>query len=235
MKDAVALAEEKAPTFAVWHTAALLGMIAAVVGLSTWMRGTPHGGASHRLAGYFLIATYEWATVIWVALGCRMEGVSTYRLLGDFRVGWRPILRDGGLAVCFLLVANVFLGLLQHLVPAAPTGAIKNLLPHTPTEDAAYLGLTVTAAFCEELIYRGYLQRQFTAWTGSLSIGILCQGIVFGVSHAYQGRGMVLVVAVYGCLFGLLAAWRQSLRPGMIAHLLQDAVGGLILARMVLK
>lgn len=80
-------------------------------------------------------------------------------------------------------------------------------------ENAAYLGLTVTATFCEELIYRGYLQRQFTAWTGSLSIGVVCQGIVFGASHAYLGRAMVLVVVVYGCLFGLLAAGARVCVP----------------------
>jgi membrane protease YdiL (CAAX protease family) len=46
---------------------------------------------------------------------------------------------------------------------------------------------------------------------------------------------MVVTIGVYGCLFGLLAAWRKSLRPGMLAHFLQDGIGGLMLARLVVK
>jgi hypothetical protein len=34
----------------------------------------------------------------------------------------------------------------------------------------------------------------------------------------------MVVITVFGCLFGLLAQWRQSLRPGMIGHFLQDAL-----------
>jgi membrane protease YdiL (CAAX protease family) len=235
MKTAVAAADEKALTFPVWHTAALPGMIAVLMGLSILMPGAANSGVSHRLAGYFTTAAFEWAIAVWIIAGCRAQGESIYSLMGDSTAPWRSILRDSGLAVGFLVFANVLLSLMRYFAAATPNGALRNLLPNTPMEKASFLGLTVTAAFCEELIYRGYLQRQFTAWAGSLSIGVALQGIAFGAAHAYQGLGMVPVVAVYGCLFGLLAVWRRSLRPGMIAHLLQDAVGGLILARMVLK
>jgi CAAX protease family protein len=235
MNTVVAAADRKELAFPAWHTAALLGMVAAIVGLSTRLHGAAHSGESHRLAGYLVIAAFEWTMAAWIVAGCRMQGESILCLLGEFTVRWRTIFRDCGLAVGFLVLANVVLGLVRHLVAAAPNDSLRNLLPHTAMEIAAFLGLTVTAAFCEELIYRGYLQRQFTVWTGSVPIGLAFQGIAFGASHAYQGFGMVLVIALYGCLFGLLATWRKSLRPGMIAHLLQDAVGGMILARTVLK
>ena len=102
-------------------------------------------------------------------------------------------------------------------------------------ESALFLLLALTAGICEEMIFRGYLQRQFTAWTGSTAAGIVLQGIVFGAAHAYQGLSMVFIISVYGCMFGLLAWWRKSLRPGMMAHFIQDAVSGLVLARYVLK
>jgi uncharacterized protein len=102
------------------------------------------------------------------------------------------------------------------------------LLPHGPVEIAFYLLLTATAGFCEEVIFRGYLQRQFTVLTRSVAGGIVLQGIVFGASHGYQGWKFMLMISVYGVTFGLLAAWRRSLRPGIIAHFLQDAVGGIV-------
>ena len=36
------------------------------------------------------------------------------------------------------------------------------------------------------------------------------------------------LTAIYGALFTLLALWRKSLRPGMIAHAWTDIVGGLL-------
>lgn len=235
MNTAIAATDRKALALPAWHTAALLGMIAALVGLSARLHGSAHSGESHRLVGYLVVAAFEWTMAAWIVTGYRMQGESILCLLGEFTARSRTILRDFGLAVGFLVFANVVLDLIRHLVAATPNDSLRNLLPHTAMETAAFLGLTVTAAFCEELIYRGYLQRQFTSWTGSMTIGLAFQGIAFGASHAYQGFGMVLVIAVYGCLFGLLATWRKSLRPGMIAHLVQDAVGGLMLARTILK
>lgn len=87
-----------------------------------------------------------------------------------------------------------------------------------------YLLLRATAGFCEEIIFRGYLQKQFSAWTHSAEAGLVLQALVFGAGHAYQGPRLMVVIAVYGCLFGLLALWRRSLRPGMIAHSLEDSL-----------
>jgi len=235
MTAASAVADRKAPAFPVWHTATLLGMIAALAGLSTRLHGAAHSGENHKLIAYLVAAVFEWTMAALIAAGCRMQGESISNLLGECPARWHAVFRDCGLASGFLVVANIVLGLMRHLVAAAPNDSLRNLLPHSAVEIAAFLGLTATAAFCEEWIYRGYLQRQFTAWTGSVAVGLALQGIVFGASHAYQGFAMVLTIAVYGCLFGLLATWRRSLRPGMIAHFVQDAVGGLILASTLPK
>ncbi len=88
--------------------------------------------------------------------------------------------------------------------------------------------LALTAGIGEEILFRGYLQRQFAALTRSTATGLVLQGVAFGAAHGYQGKKYMCVIAVYGCLFGLLAYWRRSLRPGMMAHFLQDAVGGLV-------
>jgi CAAX protease family protein len=91
----------------------------------------------------------------------------------------------------------------------------------------------VTAGFCEELIYRGYLQRQFTVFTHTVIGGILLQAIVFALSHAYQGWNYVVLIAVLAGMLGVLAHWRKSLRPGMIAHALQDGISGIVAAHVL--
>jgi membrane protease YdiL (CAAX protease family) len=51
--------------------------------------------------------------------------------------------------------------------------------------------------------------------------------VAFGLSHGYYGKA-VIAIMVHGCLLGLLAWWRKSLLPGMLAHGLQDSLGVII-------
>lgn len=220
----------------VWHTAGVLLLLAALIALSALLHrmGRPDH-TSHRTQSYLVILTAEWLITAFIWFGCRLRGIPLRTLAGEMVLSWRAVLRDLGLAIAFLIAANIVLGILGSLFRSAPNQAVRNLLPQGGAEVTVYLLLALTAGICEEVIYRGYLQRQFTAWTKSAAAGIIVQSLVFGVSHAYQGSRMVLTISVYGCLFGLLARWRGSLRPGMIAHFLQDGVGGLLLARYALK
>jgi uncharacterized protein len=105
--------------------------------------------------------------------------------------------------------------------------AAKNLLPQSGIELAFWIPVAFTAGFCEELLFRGYLQRQFLALTANVPASIVLQALVFGVGHLYQGWKGVVVITAYGALFGILAAMRKSLRPGMIQHGAQDALSGI--------
>jgi membrane protease YdiL (CAAX protease family) len=77
------------------------------------------------------------------------------------------------------------------------------------------------------------LQRQFTALTHAVGVGIVLQAIAFAVGHGYQGWKYVLLIAVLATMLGLLAHWRKRLRPGMIAHALQDGVSGIVAGRVL--
>ena len=93
-------------------------------------------------------------------------------------------------------------------------------------EISLWIALSISAGFCEELVFRGYLQRQFAALTGSNVIGLLLQAALFGVSHGYQGVAATVTIALFGVVYGSLALWRRSLRPGMIAHAWSDIWAG---------
>ncbi len=103
MKTAVAVADRKALRFPLWHTAALLGLLATLIELSTRMHGASHSEVSHRLTGYLVVATFEWAMAAWIIFGCRIQGESVHSLLGDSTARLRAILRDCGLAIGFLV------------------------------------------------------------------------------------------------------------------------------------
>ena len=90
-----------------------------------------------------------------------------------------------------------------------------------------WIAVSVSAGICEELAFRGYFQRQFAALARSRSIALFAQGALFGISHGYQGIEACVRIALFGLLFGVLALWRSSLRPGMVAHAWGDIASGI--------
>jgi len=223
-----------------WHAAGVLLLLLSLVALGLSGLGSDRINHAHNRAIIYVITmAIEWLIVAFIAWGARWKGASLSTLTGGNSPTLRSIALDLGLAIAFLIAANIVLGILGKILQlfshATPNAAIKNFLPHTDLEIAIWLLLALTAGICEEMIFRGYLQRQFIVWTGNAVVGIVLQGVVFGLAHAYQGPTQILVIAVYGCMFGSLAYWRKSLRPGMFAHFIQDGVGGLVLSRFMPK
>ncbi len=223
------------PIAPAWHTFVLLLALLTISGVGAYSHRAPGLGQAHGHAiGYVIVIASEWLLVAFVWFGVRRYRVRLIDLVGGSWSSWKAIGRDLGIAGGFLLVSNIVLALLGRLLHATPNQAIRNLLPQGGFEVALYLLLSLTAGICEEIIFRGYLQKQFVALTRSAAAALVLQGIVFGIAHGYQGPKYMFIIAVYGCLFGLLAQWRQSLRPGINAHFLQDGIFGIV-ARHFLK
>src|SRR5713101_9104736 len=141
----------------------------------------------------------------------------------------RQVLRDIGIAAAFWIVSAGILFVLGWLLRVAALGRKMDfILPHGGPEITLWMAILFTAGICEVTIFRGYLQRQFMALTKSAPAGILLSSATFGAAHAYQGFRMMILIALYGAMFGILAYWRGSVRPGMIAHAWQDSLNGVL-------
>lgn len=211
-----------------WHTVIVLLFMLTLSALSYHSQSfTPVRQPHSQIANYVAAIIMEWVVLAFIWFGLRLRKQPLHVLLGDTWPGLKGIFLDVSIGIGFLIAANIVLSAIGHLLRAKPNAAVRNLLPHGREEIAVYFLLTVTAGICEEIIFRGYFQRQFSAWFKSASVGLVLQGIVFGASHGYQGAKFMLIIVVYGVMFGLLAYWRRGLRPGMIAHFLQDFGSGL--------
>jgi membrane protease YdiL (CAAX protease family) len=126
----------------------------------------------------------------------------------------------------------VWIGLMNAHVLGGGTNAAQGLLPRGILESLMWIPVALSAGFCEEVAFRGYLQKQFQAITGNAGWAVLFQAIIFGIGHLYEGVGQVARITMFGVLFGLLALWRKSLRPGMIAHAWSDIFGVIIFRGM---
>ena len=183
----------------------------------------------HRLRFYLLTLFFEWLLFIFVVVGVRRSGAPVRFVLGDRWQSVRQVLRDIGIAAAFWLVsAGILLVLAWLLRVARHRPNMEFILPHGGVELAVWIALSITAGICEETVFRGYLQRQFIALTKSVPAGILLSAAAFGAAHAYQGIRLVILIALYGAMFGILAHWRGSVRPGMIAHAWQDSLNGIL-------
>jgi membrane protease YdiL (CAAX protease family) len=213
-----------------WHTLLVLVPIAIGSVASWYQHGLPNAHVpriSSRLSSYITVLVQEWCVVLLIWLALKRHGLSVGSLISGRWQTLGAFFRDLGLSVGFLVVAVPLIGVLVHLIGGDANSNVASITPKTAFELVVWLGLAATGGFCEELTFRGYLARQFNAWTGSALFALVLQGAIFGLAHGYYQKVMVLIM-VQGWLLGLLAYWRKSLRPGMLAHGLQDAIGGLV-------
>ena len=213
----------------IWHTGVLL---AALAGLGAWS-ALQHGllAAGSRAPSYVVTIACEWLLFGLAAWGIRLNGGSISSVIGGRWSTPKLFLRDLGIGALFLLGSNVILAGLSAVLRPGPNADIARMLPHSRIEIALWVFVSLSAGICEEFVTRGYLQQQLGGILKNATAGLLAQGIIFGAAHAYQGPKRMFTIAVFGCMMGWLAQWRQSLRPGMLSHFLQDAIGGIILSR----
>jgi membrane protease YdiL (CAAX protease family) len=183
----------------------------------------------NRVRIYLATVCLEWIVFVLVVAGVRRSGASVLLVLGDHWHSGRQVLRDIGIAAGFWVVSAALLWVFSKLlrITALPNN-MQFMLPHGGAEITMWIALSVTAGICEETIFRGYLQRQFMSLTKSAPAGILLSAAAFGAAHAYQGFRRVILIGLFGAMFGILTYWRGSVRPGMIAHAWQDSLGGVV-------
>jgi len=144
----------------VWHTACVLLFLLGLVALGLFVLGGDFINHAHnRPLIYAITMAIEWLIVAFIAFGARWQGASLRTLTGGNSPQWRYIALDLGLAIAFLIAANIVLGIvgfiLGHLTHAAPNAAIKNFLPHTSLEIALWLLMSLTAAIYSASSFSG--------------------------------------------------------------------------------
>ena len=213
------------------HTVLLLAGLAALAVRSALrveqMRAAPH---LDHIRMYEFTILMEWAGLAFVLLGIWLAGRPVAMVLEK---PWHSVLdvfRDIGIGAAFLIVSSLVLSVFQFHAPGTGIRDVQYLMPHGKLEIMFWILVSISAGICEETVFRGYLLRQFAAWTKSSVAGIVLSSVVFGLVHLYQGPGHALNIGFEGVLLGILAQWRKSVRPGIISHTLQDALAPLLIA-----
>jgi membrane protease YdiL (CAAX protease family) len=217
-----------------WHTAVIILLLLGISLVNAMTRHLSTETHSH-VALYGATLVWEWIMLALVHWGLLMRGTPLRQLMVVRRRGAAELWTDIGIALGFWFAALFVLGVVGFLLRAARLhpenirGVVSQLAPASASELALWLALAISAGICEELIFRGYLQQQFTALTRRAWLGIAISAVFFGLAHGYEGQSGMLLIALYGAFFGILAYGRRSLRPGMFAHAWHDSVSGVVL------
>ena len=212
------------------HTISLLLILGVWAFLAWFMAGPVRAAPNpHHVRMYLLTIVSEWPVFAYVVAGARRTGTSISVVLGNRWSSGRHLLRDIGIAAAFWVISVGILaifGRLLHIDSSSRT--VQFMLPHGALELTLWVAVSVSAGICEEMIFRGYLQRQFIAFSRSTPVGIALAAVAFGAGHAYQGWRLTILIGIYGLMFGGLAYWRGTVRPGIIVHAWQDSFSGIV-------
>jgi len=231
------------PIAPVWHTLLIVGLILANSFAGSSKLSAVHGTGS-RIALYGGTFIVQSILILLIWFGIHLRKVRMRDLIGGRWPTVESFLLDVMLAGAFLVVSDLILFGLRIAVGTIDIHNMQKtvddtmrmlgpLAPHTYLEAGLFVLLSVAAGLFEEIIFRGYLQSQFRGLSKNAAVGIIGSGIIFGLAHGYQGNRGMIVIAVYGMFFGILAHFRRSLRPGMMAHAMQDSLAGFTLFRLV--
>lgn len=222
------------PIATAWHLALVVMLGAANAYRSAIF--AEHGRAGlgpSRSVMYLRTVAFELIFLAIVAAGVRIHGSSLETIFGRRWRSASEVLQDLGIGAGLWLGAMVLGSVLNgHARGGGGAREVSFLLPQTGVELMLWMLLSLVAGICEEAVFRGYLQRQFSAFTRSTAAGVILAALAFGTAHLYQGWARAAVIAAAAVLFGVVAEWRGTVRPGMAAHTLQDAIAPLLLQLM---
>jgi membrane protease YdiL (CAAX protease family) len=103
-------------------------------------------------------------------------------------------------------------------------GPSSAVLPATTSERLFWIFISITAGFCEELIYRGFNIRMLQRYNIPTWLAVNLATLAFFFMHGISAMALFpfLTIFIGGLLFSALFLWRRSLVPGICLHALID-------------
>ena len=198
----------------------------------------PSVDSKEKVALYAVTIAFQWMLVGVIAWRAFARGLA----LPDMGLGpqpWIGIVLVGLLgAICMggLQWLNLRrIGKMEGEAPELLRKLANRLLPVNLLEYLPYSALAITAGVCEEFVYRGFAIAAFSKAGLPLWLVVVLSSILFGLAHAYQGRGGIVSTGIFGVLLAIGRLWLGSLIPMMMWHAGLDLAAGIAAPKYLLK
>lgn len=199
------------------HTVVLCILVLAPVPIVNWLSmlaDLRHPLTLSRALLVVLLLQWSLVSLTWFGIALRR-----HQLRELFGKTWRD-LRDFKNDFIFACVLVLLLALSTFFVSLIGLfDTYTHTSPNTPVQLMLSLFVALSAGLTEELIFRGYMLRQFALLARSEKTGLLVQAVLFALAHGSgQTFAGILHKFLTGYFFGWSATRRRSLGPGVIAH-----------------
>lgn len=198
----------------------------------------PSVDSREKLALYAVTIAFQWVLV--GVVGWR--AFSRELTLQEMGLGSQPLARIvlagvlGAILIGGLQWLNLRrIGRMEGEAPELLRKLANRLLPVSLVEYMPYSALAITAGVCEEFIYRGFGIAAFSKAGLPLWLVVILSSILFGLAHAYQGRGGIVSTGIFGVLLGIGRLWFGSLVPVMMWHAGLDLAAGIAAPKYLLR
>jgi membrane protease YdiL (CAAX protease family) len=210
------------------HTLAVL-VVLGFLAVSGYLRAHATPPASDYLLRSLSAIVSQVLLTGAVIAGIYRRGRFFQSTLLNRRVSWQQDLAQGLLVymggVLIVLLPAMVAGVLH--IQSPDRSLLAAMLPHAWWHMLPWLGISLCAGIGEELVFRGYLLQQGTAWLGSARWSIVLTSLLFGVMHAYEGWVAVLSLTMLAGFYAVVTVRSGHLRAAIVAHVLQDLLTAL--------
>lgn len=179
----------------------------------------PSVDTKEKMSLYAVTIAFQWALtgmILWRGLARGMRGE-------DFGLGpknWAGIVvtgAAGGAVIAGLQWLNLRrIGKMDGAAPELLCKLASRLLPVNRLEYLSFASLAITAGVCEEFIYRGFAMAALTRVGWPLWLVVVMTSVLFGLVHAYQGRGGILSTGIFGVVLAIRRIVCGSVVPVMM-------------------
>lgn len=140
----------------------------------------------------------------------------------------------GSLLIIVIQPIVIYLGYLNSLIPIPETFSDLQVSQYEMIEDFlrtegiiwfGLINIALVPAFCEEILFRGYVLRAFEKSWGPL-LAIIVSGLIFGFFHIQLGN--VLPLTTLGIILALMTWLSGTIWPAIIAHFINNGAAVLV-------
>jgi membrane protease YdiL (CAAX protease family) len=185
--------------------------------------------SSHaKLRYYQVLCAWLWISALVACVAAGLRPVLTIRV-APAEASW--LLANTGVRLAWDFLLVVFLGLVlstgmralwrRHSPAAIPKqlNSLSYFLPSTTQERRWWIVVCLTAGFCEEVLFRGFVIHYLHSSGFALGYGsaLAISAAIFGLQHLYQGTGAFSTV-ITGLVLGVLFMVTGSLLLPILFH-----------------
>jgi uncharacterized protein len=191
----------------------------------------PRISTEDRLSIYASTIAFQWVLAAVIAWRCFARALTPENLGLTIHSPVLTAIVTAGMAVA--LCSLQYFGIRR--IASMPIDAVSRmreislrLMPRTLIEALAFSALAVTAAVCEEFIYRGFAYAALQSTTGSVTVAIIASSALFSLAHLYQGRKGLVSTFILGLAFAISRWATGNLIAATVTHLAVDLLAGYV-------